>query len=63
MSSSGLDDMIPSTFGSGTNYFGSISQMAKELGVEQSVIEDNLKSRYNWNGVAKNVQAGWTFPR
>ena len=66
ISSSGLDDMIPSTFGygePGTNVFGSISQMAKELGVEQSVIEDNLKSRYNWNGVAKNVQAGWTFPR
>ena len=66
LASSGLKDMIPAKFGygePGTNYYGTISGMASALGVDKSVIEDNLKSRYNWNGDPKKVQAGWTFPR
>jgi hypothetical protein len=61
-----LSLLIPATFGygePGTNFYGTIGQMADAMGVDELTVANNLKARYNWNGDPTTVQAGWTFPR
>jgi len=61
-----LSLLVQNTFGygePGTNFHGTIGQMATAMGVSESTITNNLMARYNWNGDPALVQAGWTFPR
>jgi len=61
-----LSLLIPATFGygePGTNFYGTIGQMADAMGIDELTVANNLKARYNWNGDPTTVQAGWTFPR